>query len=96
RAILSSVIVFFSRFEFASEPYQKIDGGHPLRETFLHHPVGHDRELGLVTCQDYDIYQKQLMQWGLRESELAQMRLVAIEERASDLNDVIETHEIHF
>ncbi|WP_206431681.1 DUF6527 family protein, partial [Sphingomonas koreensis] len=41
-AILSSVIVFFSRFEFASEPYQKIDGGHPLRETFLHHPVGHD------------------------------------------------------
>ncbi|WP_216234078.1 hypothetical protein, partial [Novosphingobium sp. NDB2Meth1] len=43
RAILSSVIVFFSRFEFASEPYQKIDGGHPLRETFLHHPVGHDR-----------------------------------------------------
>ncbi|WP_207212467.1 hypothetical protein, partial [Sphingobium cupriresistens] len=42
RAILSSVIVFFSRFEFASEPYQKIDGGHPLRETFLHHPVGHD------------------------------------------------------
>ncbi len=38
RAILSSVIVFFSRFEFASEPYQKIDGGHPLRETFLHPP----------------------------------------------------------
>ncbi|WP_207212401.1 hypothetical protein, partial [Sphingobium cupriresistens] len=47
RAILSSVIVFFSRFEFASEPYQKIDGGHPLRETFLHHPVGHDRRFEL-------------------------------------------------
>ncbi|WP_207212483.1 hypothetical protein, partial [Sphingobium cupriresistens] len=44
-AILSSVIVFFSRFEFASEPYQKIDGGHPLRETFLHHPVGHDPDV---------------------------------------------------
>lgn len=28
-----SVIVFFSRFEFASEPYQKIYGGHPVRET---------------------------------------------------------------
>ncbi|WP_234179973.1 hypothetical protein, partial [Sphingopyxis sp. NFH-91] len=41
--ILSSVIVFFSRFEFASEPYQKIDGGHPFRETFLHHPLGHDQ-----------------------------------------------------
>jgi transposase len=37
-----TIIVFFSRFEFASEPYQKIDGGHPLGETFLHHPAGHD------------------------------------------------------
>ena len=33
RAILSSDMVVFSRFEFASEPYQKIDGGHPFRET---------------------------------------------------------------
>ncbi|WP_236549624.1 hypothetical protein, partial [Novosphingobium sp. TCA1] len=23
----------------------KIDGGHPLRETFLHHPAGHDRAI---------------------------------------------------
>ncbi|WP_223178451.1 hypothetical protein, partial [Sphingobium scionense] len=37
-----------SRFEFASEPYQKIDGGHPLRETFLHHPVGHDPNWSLA------------------------------------------------
>lgn len=53
-------------------------------------------ELGLVTCQDYDIYQKRLMQWGLRESELAQMRLIAIEARASDLDDVVKIHEIQF
>ncbi|MGE8132374.1 hypothetical protein ACQKO5_02105, partial [Novosphingobium subterraneum] len=31
-----------SRFVFASEPYQKTDGGYPIRETFLHHPTGHD------------------------------------------------------
>jgi hypothetical protein len=53
-------------------------------------------ELGLLICQDYDLYQKRLMQWGLRESELAQMRLKAIEAQATDLEEVIETHEIRF
>lgn len=53
-------------------------------------------EIGLVVCQDYDIYQKQLLQWGLREDELGQMRLRAIEARATDLEEVIETHEIEF
>lgn len=53
-------------------------------------------EIGLVVCQDYDLYQKQLLQWGLREEELGQMRLRAIEERASDLEKVVETHEIKF
>ena len=53
-------------------------------------------ELGLVVCQDYDLYQKRLLQWGLRESELAQMRLEAIEARATDLEEVVEVHEIRF
>lgn len=53
-------------------------------------------EIGLVVCQDYDLYQKRLLQWGLREDELAQMRLKAIEARASDLQEVIETHEIRY
>lgn len=53
-------------------------------------------EIGLVVCQDYDLYQKRLLQWGLREDELAQMRLEAIEARASDLQEVIETHEIRY
>ncbi|WP_420607352.1 TIGR03982 family His-Xaa-Ser system protein [Novosphingopyxis sp.] len=53
-------------------------------------------EIGLIVCQDYDIYQKRLMQWGLRESELAQMRLKAVEANASDLEDVVDTHEIRF
>jgi hypothetical protein len=53
-------------------------------------------EIGLIVCQDYDLYQKWLLQWGLREEELAQMRLKAIEARASDLTEVVETHEIRF
>ena len=53
-------------------------------------------EVGLIVCQDYDIYQKRLLQWGLREEELAQMRLEAIEARASDLQEVIDTHEIRY
>lgn len=53
-------------------------------------------EMGLIICQDYDLYQKRLMQWGLRESELAQMRLKAIEARASDLEDIVDIHEIRF
>lgn len=53
-------------------------------------------EVGLIVCQDYDLYQKRLLQWGLREEELAQMRLLAIEARATDLEEVIATHEISF
>lgn len=53
-------------------------------------------ELGLVVCQDYDMYQKRLLQFGLREDELSQMRLRAIEARATDLQEVIDTHEIRF
>lgn len=53
-------------------------------------------EVGLIVCQDYDLYQKKLLQWGLREDELAQMRLRAIEARAGDLTEVIETHAIQY
>jgi hypothetical protein len=53
-------------------------------------------EVGLLVCQDYDLYQKRLLQWGLGEAELAQMRLTAIEARASDLQEVVATHEIRF
>jgi hypothetical protein len=53
-------------------------------------------EIGLIVCQDYDLYQKKLLQWGLREDELAQMRLRAIEARAGDLDEVIETHAIRY
>ena len=53
-------------------------------------------EVGLLICQDYDQYQKWLTQWGLTENELSRMRLTAIETRASDLDEVIATHEIRY
>lgn len=65
----------------------------PSRETGLALQAG---EVGLIICQDYDLYQKRLIQWGLREDELAQMRLNAIEARADDLDEVVGTHEIRF
>jgi hypothetical protein len=65
----------------------------PSRETGLALEAG---EVGLIVCQDYDLYQKRLVQWGLREDELAQMRLKAIEARADDLDEVVGTHEIRF
>lgn len=53
-------------------------------------------ELALVDCQDYDLFQKRLLQFGLSENELSLMRLNAIEERAPNLQDVVRIHEIRF
>lgn len=52
-------------------------------------------EIALIDCQDYDIFQKQLLVWGLSESDLGLMRLNAIEADAGGLPRVIEAHEIH-
>lgn len=52
-------------------------------------------EIALIDCQDYDIYQKQLLTWGLTESDLGLMRLNAIEADAGGLPLVVEAHEIH-
>jgi len=56
----------------------------------------HSAEIALLDCQDYDLYQKRLMQWGLREAELSRMRLEAIEAKVGDLFEVVDTHEIRF
>lgn len=67
-----------------------------LREDTEGHAEVAAAELGLLICQDYDLYQKQLLYWGLRENELALMRLKTIEARASDLEEVIDIHEIRY
>lgn len=53
-------------------------------------------EIGLLDCQDYDRMRKLLIQWGLRDNELAAMGLRAIEEKATSLHRVVEIHEIRY
>lgn len=53
-------------------------------------------ELGLISCQDYDLMRKRLMQWGLTENDLSEMALVAVEQRAENLADVVRIHEIRY
>jgi len=53
-------------------------------------------EIALIDCQDYDLLRKRLMLVGLDETALGYMALRAIEAKATDLQDVIEIHEIRF
>ena len=53
-------------------------------------------EIALLDCQDYDLMRKRLIQWGLRDNELALMGLQAIEEKSDSLHRVIEIHEIRY
>lgn len=61
-----------------------------------HETVGELRqaEVALIDCQDYDLLQKRLQMWGLRETELGIMRLRAIEADADGLRHVVDIHEI--
>ncbi|RMC30112.1 hypothetical protein C9E81_22000 [Paracoccus alkanivorans] len=53
-------------------------------------------EIALVDCQDYDLLRKRLILFGLDENALGYMALKAIEAKATDLQDVIEIHEIRY
>lgn len=53
-------------------------------------------EIGLIDCQDYDLLRKRLILFGLDENALGYMALKAIEAKATDLQDVIEIHEIRY
>ena len=53
-------------------------------------------EIGLIACQDYDLFQKRLIKWGLSENELSEMRLEAVEAGATSLREVVSEHEIRY
>ncbi|WP_323038894.1 TIGR03982 family His-Xaa-Ser system protein [Gemmobacter sp.] len=53
-------------------------------------------EIALIDCQDYDLLRKRLMLIGLDETALGYMALKTIEAKATDLQDVIEIHEIRY
>ena len=53
-------------------------------------------ELALLDCQKYDVLRKKLLTYGLTEHDLSLISLRYIEEKSSDLMDVIEIHEINY
>lgn len=53
-------------------------------------------EIELLACQDYDLMRKRLIRWGLTDNEVSEMALVAIEARATNLQEVVRVHEIRY
>lgn len=53
-------------------------------------------ELGLLACQDYDLLRKKLVRLGLDENALSELTLSFAEDRASDLQLVVKTHEFSY
>lgn len=53
-------------------------------------------EVGLIDCHEYDKFRKKLISFGLADSDLASMGLVAIESKKSDLQTLVREHEIRY
>ena len=53
-------------------------------------------ELGLLACQDYDLLRKKLTRLGLDDNALSELTLSFVEDRASDLQLVVKTHEFSY
>jgi hypothetical protein len=56
----------------------------------------HASEIGLLTCHDYDMLRKKLINFGLGENQLARIELEVVEERAKDVRPFVQTHEIRY
>ena len=52
--------------------------------------------IGLITCNDYDLLRKKMLINGLSEDDLALLGLEAIEENNSELIKFAETHEFKY
>lgn len=53
-------------------------------------------EVSLLACHDYDKLRKKLERFGVTDAALASLGLEAIEERAKDVREFVETHEIRY
>ena len=53
-------------------------------------------EVALIDCHEYDKFRKKLLSFGLDEDDLARMGLIAIEEKKSDIQTLVQEHEIRF
>ena len=53
-------------------------------------------EVALIDCHEYDKFRKRLISLGLTENDLAIMGLKAIEEKQTDLSNLVREHEIRY
>ena len=53
-------------------------------------------EVGLIDCHEYDKFRKKLKSFGLNDSDLASMGLLAIERKKADLQTLVREHEIRY
>lgn len=53
-------------------------------------------EVGLIQCHDYDMLRKEMISWGLSQNDLARIGLEAIEEKAVDIENLVEIHEFKY
>lgn len=53
-------------------------------------------EVGLTACHAYDKLRKKMIGWGITENQLSVIGLDAMEERARDVRQFVETHEIRY
>lgn len=53
-------------------------------------------EVALIDCHEYDKFRKMLLRIGLNENDLAAMGLLAIEDKSSDIQKLVQEHEIRY
>ena len=53
-------------------------------------------EVGLITCHEYDLLRKKMLNLGLTNDNLAQYGLEAIEEGAADVREIVRIHEFRY
>ena len=53
-------------------------------------------EIGLFDCHEYDKNRKLLLSLGLNEYDLSLISLKFIEKNASDITEIVKTHEISY
>lgn len=53
-------------------------------------------EIGLLTCQEYDLLRKRLQTYGVSEAKLGLMGIEALEAKSVDVRRFVEIHEIRY
>jgi 3-isopropylmalate dehydratase small subunit len=53
-------------------------------------------DVGLLTCHEYDLLRKKMLNLGLTNDNLSQYGLEAIEQGAADVREIVRIHEFRY